>query len=138
MKADLSYPAIPSCSFPHKINGQSNLAMFAMSVFIREEPKSCRMACCRITYIGFFPNRSRIDSPCVSPSAALAEARDITLYLNPLTRHFQQLEDTEFSESRVLLKPLMHVVCLIWSNSLYYCHSAKLIGKLEAPKNDIL
>lgn len=61
--------------------------------------------------------------------AALAEARDITLYLNPLTRHFQQLEDTEFSECKVLLKPLMHVVCLIWSNSLYYCHSAKLIGK---------
>lgn len=64
-------------------------------------------------------------------SVALAEARDITLYLNPLTRHFQQLEDTEFSECKVLLKPLMHVVCLIWSNSLYYCHSAKLIGKAE-------
>ncbi|XP_065078949.1 dynein beta chain, ciliary [Ochlerotatus camptorhynchus] len=69
---------------------------------------------------------------------ALAEARDITLYLNPLTRHFQQLEDTEFSESRVLLKPLMHVVCLIWSNSLYYCHSAKLIVLLRQICNLII
>ncbi|XP_062717225.1 dynein beta chain, ciliary-like [Aedes albopictus] len=69
---------------------------------------------------------------------ALAEARDITLYLNPLTRHFQQLEDTEFSECKVLLKPLMHVVCLIWSNSLYYCHSAKLIVLLRQICNLII
>lgn len=44
---------------------------------------------------------------------ALAEARDITLYLSPLMKHFLQFEETEFSESKPLLKPLMHVVCLV-------------------------
>lgn len=44
---------------------------------------------------------------------ALAEARDITLYLSPLMKHFLQFEDTDFSESKPLLKPLMHVVCLV-------------------------
>ena len=47
---------------------------------------------------------------------ALAEARDITLYLSPLMKHFLQFEDTDFSESKPLLKPLMHVVCLVRLN----------------------
>lgn len=36
---------------------------------------------------------------------ALAEARDITLFLNPLQKHFQQLEDTDFAEIKPLLMP---------------------------------
>lgn len=44
---------------------------------------------------------------------ALAESRDITLYLSPLMKHFLQFEETDFSESKPLLKPLMHVVCLV-------------------------
>lgn len=48
---------------------------------------------------------------------ALAESRDITLYLSPLMKHFLQFEETDFSESKPLLKPLMHVVCLVRSVS---------------------
>lgn len=44
---------------------------------------------------------------------ALAESRDITLYLSPLMKHFLQFEETDFSECKPLLKPLMHVVCLV-------------------------
>lgn len=45
---------------------------------------------------------------------ALKEARDITLYLSPLMKHFLQFQETvDFSESKPLLKPLMHVVCLV-------------------------
>jgi dynein heavy chain len=44
---------------------------------------------------------------------ALAESRDITLYLSPLMKHFLQFEETDFSESKPLLKPLLHVVCLV-------------------------
>lgn len=44
---------------------------------------------------------------------ALAESRDITLYLSPLMKHFLQFEETDFSESKPLLKPLMHVVSLV-------------------------
>lgn len=58
---------------------------------------------------------------------ALAEAKDISIYLNPLQRHFNQIEETDFAEAKPLLHPLMHVVCLVWANSRYYCHSSKLI-----------
>lgn len=57
---------------------------------------------------------------------ALAESKDITCYLNPLQRHFTQLDDTDFAESRPLLKPLLHVVCLVWSMSRNYCQSSKI------------
>lgn len=69
---------------------------------------------------------------------ALAEARDITLYLNPLHKHFVQIEETDFPESKPLLRPMMHVVCLVWANSLYYCHSAKLIVLLKQICNLII
>lgn len=62
---------------------------------------------------------------------ALAESKDITIYLNPLQKHFTQFEEMDFAESKVLLKPLMHVVCMVWANSRYYCQSSKLIVLLR-------
>ncbi|KAJ8921305.1 hypothetical protein NQ315_013779 [Exocentrus adspersus] len=47
---------------------------------------------------------------------SLAEAKNICLYLTPLKKHIQLLEDTDFSECSPLLAPLMHVICLIWYN----------------------
>lgn len=73
-----------------------------------------------------------------SSQTALAEARDITLYLSPLLKHFIQFEDTDFSESKPLLKPLMHVVCLVWANSTYYRTSSKLIVLLRQICNLII
>ncbi|GFG28503.1 hypothetical protein Cfor_03628 [Coptotermes formosanus] len=63
--------------------------------------------------------------------AALAEAKDIVLYLKPLLRHFAALEEIDFSEITPCLRPLMHVVCLVWANSRYYCNSAKIIVLLR-------
>lgn len=51
---------------------------------------------------------------------SLSEAKDITLYLKPLKKHIDLLEETDFSDATPLLAPLVHVVCLIWSNSKYY------------------
>lgn len=56
----------------------------------------------------------------------LAEAKDISIHLNPIQKHFAQLEETDFAEAKPLLYPLMHVVCLVWSRSRYYCQSSKL------------
>lgn len=61
----------------------------------------------------------------------MAESNDITLYLNPLQKHFTQLEEADFGECKLLLKPLIHVVCLVWANSSYYCFSSKLIVLLR-------
>ena len=51
---------------------------------------------------------------------ALAEAKNICLYLKPLKKHIALLEETDFSECIPVLAPLMHVVCLIWCNSKCY------------------
>ncbi|PSN39336.1 Dynein beta chain [Blattella germanica] len=53
--------------------------------------------------------------------AAVTEARDITLYLKPLIKHFDLIENTEFKDAQPLIKPLLHCVALVWANSRYYC-----------------
>lgn len=58
--------------------------------------------------------------------AALAEARDISIHLNPLQKHFGQIEETDFAEAKPLLEPLMHIICMVWSRSRYYCQSSKI------------
>nr|CAD7455111.1 unnamed protein product [Timema tahoe] len=63
--------------------------------------------------------------------AALAEAKDIVLYLKPLMKHLALLEDTDFSEVTPFLRPLLYTVCLIWSHSCYYCNSSKIIVLLR-------
>lgn len=65
----------------------------------------------------------------------LAESRDITLYIIPLQKHFVSIEETDFSETKPLLKPLMHCVCLLWANSKYYCQSSRLIVLLKQISN---
>nr|CAD7405000.1 unnamed protein product [Timema poppensis] len=63
--------------------------------------------------------------------AALAEAKDIVLYLKPLMKHLALLEDTDFSEVTPFLRPLLYTVCLIWAHSCYYCNSSKIIVLLR-------
>lgn len=61
---------------------------------------------------------------------SLAETKDICLHLSPLRKHISLLEETEFNECGPFLAPLMHVLCLIWSNSSYY-NENKLIVLLK-------
>lgn len=51
---------------------------------------------------------------------ALAESKDIDLYLKPLKKHFEVLEETDFGECAPLLTSLMYTFCLVWSNSKHY------------------
>lgn len=66
---------------------------------------------------------------------ALEEAKDIVYYLKPLQKHFKLLEETDFGDIAICLSPLMHVVCLVWSNSRFYCSSAKIIVLLKQISN---
>ncbi|XP_065217396.1 dynein beta chain, ciliary [Planococcus citri] len=63
--------------------------------------------------------------------SALEEAENVTLYLKPLRKHFLQLEDIDFSEIIPCIKPLMHVICLVWSQCKFYCNSARIITLLR-------
>uniref|UniRef100_G1PM87 AAA+ ATPase domain-containing protein n=1 Tax=Myotis lucifugus TaxID=59463 RepID=G1PM87_MYOLU len=62
---------------------------------------------------------------------ALLEAQDVALYLRPLRRHIQRLQETEFPQTRGLIAPLFHTICLIWSHSAFYNTPARVIVLLQ-------
>uniref|UniRef100_A0A2I3HRY0 Dynein axonemal heavy chain 9 n=1 Tax=Nomascus leucogenys TaxID=61853 RepID=A0A2I3HRY0_NOMLE len=65
--------------------------------------------------------------------AALAEAQDIHVHLIPLQRHLETLENAEFPELKPALRPLLHVVCLIWAT----CKSYRSPGRLTVLLQEI-
>lgn len=65
----------------------------------------------------------------------MEEAKDICLYLKPLQRFFEDMENAEFPDVRGQIGPLMHTVCLVWANSRYYNSPARLIVLLQETSN---
>ncbi|XP_028390419.1 dynein heavy chain 9, axonemal isoform X1 [Phyllostomus discolor] len=63
--------------------------------------------------------------------AALMEAKDIYAHLMPLYRHLETLESMEFPEVKPWLRPLLHVVCLIWATCKSYCSPGRLTVLLQ-------
>lgn len=51
---------------------------------------------------------------------ALTQARDVKIHLNALAPHTHVFQTISFHESRPLIKPLLHCMCLMWSKSKYY------------------
>ncbi|XP_032944295.1 dynein axonemal heavy chain 11 isoform X2 [Rhinolophus ferrumequinum] len=62
---------------------------------------------------------------------ALQEAQDVELYLRPLKTHLQRLQETEFPQISILIAPLFHTICLIWSHSKFYNTPARVIVLLQ-------
>ncbi|KAK9886615.1 hypothetical protein WA026_017537 [Henosepilachna vigintioctopunctata] len=67
--------------------------------------------------------------------ASLVEAKDITLYLKPLIPHIKRFEENDFLELKNHIKPLIHVVALIWSHSKYYANCEKIITLFKEISN---
>ncbi|XP_015596133.2 dynein beta chain, ciliary [Cephus cinctus] len=67
--------------------------------------------------------------------SSLAEAKEISLYLTPLTRNFKAIEEIDFSEAKPLMAPLIHCIGLAWAKSRYYQSSSKLIIMLRQISN---
>jgi len=65
------------------------------------------------------------------PTIALDEAQDISLYLKPLKQMLDHIEIVEFKYISQNLPPLMHVVCLTWSQSRYYCRPGRVVVLLQ-------
>ncbi|XP_005875475.1 PREDICTED: dynein heavy chain 9, axonemal [Myotis brandtii] len=68
---------------------------------------------------------------CRDVTAALMEAKDIHTHLMPLRRHLEALEAVEFPEVKPRLRPLLHVVCLIWATCKSYCSPGRLTVLLQ-------
>lgn len=67
--------------------------------------------------------------------AALDEARDIYIFLKPLQRYCEEIEETDFAEVPQLLGIMFHLICLVWANSEYYQQPARLVVLLQELSN---
>nr|XP_046213681.1 dynein axonemal heavy chain 11 [Oncorhynchus gorbuscha] len=68
---------------------------------------------------------------CLKVNQAVSEAEDIDLYLRPLRRLISCLEEGSFNKLEMLLPPLFHTLCLIWSRSQYYCRPPRMVLLLQ-------
>uniref|UniRef100_A0A8C4HI55 Dynein, axonemal, heavy polypeptide 9 like n=1 Tax=Dicentrarchus labrax TaxID=13489 RepID=A0A8C4HI55_DICLA len=68
---------------------------------------------------------------CLKVNEAVLEAEDIDLYLRPLRRLISSLEERSFPQIDTLLPPLFHTLCLIWSQSQYYCTPQRIVVLLQ-------
>lgn len=60
------------------------------------------------------------------------------MHLKPLRLQLEDFEQAEFDECGKFLGPLLHTVCLIWSNSGYYNTPARVIVLLQEMCNMII
>lgn len=51
---------------------------------------------------------------------AWQEAKDITLWLQPLLRQMAALKAVNFSNAHEMITPLVHIIHLVWSNARHY------------------
>lgn len=53
-------------------------------------------------------------------TTVLTQARDILTYLNAFAKHTQRFQNNHFLECGILIKPMLHCMCIMWSQSIYY------------------
>ncbi|XP_060647178.1 dynein beta chain, ciliary [Drosophila nasuta] len=57
---------------------------------------------------------------------AWLEAKDVSLWLQPLLRQTAAFNSVQFSNSQELIAPMVHVLHLIWSNARFYRSSQRM------------
>ncbi|XP_064397591.1 dynein beta chain, ciliary-like isoform X3 [Halichondria panicea] len=73
-----------------------------------------------------------------SVNDALIEARDISIHLTALRRHYEDLDDCDFLELPRKFPAIFHVVCLIWAHSEHYRKPARLVVLLQEMSNQLV
>lgn len=58
---------------------------------------------------------------------AIHEARDISLYLQPLDFQLGKMEANDFTKVGPIIIPLVHTITLIWSKSKYCCTNKRMV-----------
>ena len=53
------------------------------------------------------------------------------MYLKPLGRMFEELEEGDYLELLDKIAPVMHVLCLVWANCEHYRQPARLVVLLQ-------
>ena len=57
------------------------------------------------------------------------------MYLKPLRRHLEEMEECDYLELEQKIPAILHVVCLIWANAKHYQQPARLIVLLQEITN---
>ena len=70
--------------------------------------------------------------------AALDEAIDVYIYLKPMRRHFEELEESDFADLKEHLPPMFHCLCLVWSHCKHYQQPSRLVVLLQEITNLML
>uniref|UniRef100_H3BBD5 Dynein axonemal heavy chain 17 n=1 Tax=Latimeria chalumnae TaxID=7897 RepID=H3BBD5_LATCH len=92
-------------------------------------PKACKIAeIVEKSKSSYWPT---LKSVYTDVSAGLKEAKDIVLYLKPLRRLLEEMEQTEYTEIKPFVGMMMHTICLIWANSKHYNTPSKIIVILQ-------
>lgn len=55
-----------------------------------------------------------------SAVTALTQARNVTIYLNAFAKLTHNFQSNHFLECGALIKPMMHCMCIMWTQSIYY------------------
>ena len=71
-------------------------------------------------------------------SFSLEEAGDITKYLKPLRKLFEELEECDYLELHLHFAPIFHCICLIWANSTHYRQPSRLVVLLQEVSNLVI
>lgn len=50
----------------------------------------------------------------------------------------QKFETNDFSDTKHLIKPLMHILCLVWANSKYYCTNDRMVHIFKMIHNQMI
>lgn len=66
---------------------------------------------------------------------ALTQARDVSIYLNAFAKYTNLFQSNHFLDCGTLIKPMLHCLCVMWSQSIYYpkenwCRLFKMIGNM--------
>lgn len=69
---------------------------------------------------------------------ALTEAREVYMYLKPLGRMFEELEEGDYIEVLDKIPAVMHVLCLVWANCEHYRQPARLVVLLQEVCNMLI
>lgn len=69
---------------------------------------------------------------------SLHEAQDISLWLPPILRQTTQFNGTNFINSKDLIDPLVHIMNLIWKNSMYSAKVKRIIELIKCISNFLI
>ncbi len=57
------------------------------------------------------------------------------MHLKPLRRQFEEMEECDFIELERRLPAVYHLICLIWSHSIHYQQSSRLVILMQEISN---